>query len=127
MKFHIWTLLAATAGVAMLLQLSWQIPEVWNDPLALVAAVALLVLGLVSGGVASHADSTRRAVRLLAFFFFVVLGIQWANSFRDDHLIWGFRWMCLGLLGGTFMPIRFGSTPAEDFDSIEEAESEDAG
>jgi hypothetical protein len=124
-KYQISTLLAATAGVAMLLQLSWQLPEVWNDPKALLAAVALLVLGAISGSLVAHSESTRRAIRLLAFFFFVVLGIQWASSFRDDFLIWGFRWMCLGLLSGSFLPMRFGEDSRLEASSAEKLDSDE--
>ena len=59
----------------MLIQLSWQLPEVWTDPFAIISSAVLLVLGVITGCIASHAPSSRRAIRFLAFFFFVVLGI----------------------------------------------------
>ena len=102
-RFPLWQALAAFVAVGMFLQLSWQIPEVYYRIDALAAGGMLLIFGGVAGAIASHSRSTQRAVRLLAFFFFLVLGVQWASSFRDDYLIWALRWLCVGLLGGTLL------------------------
>lgn len=125
MKLQIWTLLLIITGIAMLLQLSWQIPEVWHEPIALLAGAVMFALGTIGGNLMSHSESTKRAIRILAFFFFVVLGIQWANSFRDDYLIWSFRWMCLGLLVGSYLP-QIWTMPTHSIQDFESAETDDS-
>lgn len=124
LRFPIWQALAAFVAVGMLLQLSWQLPEVYYRVEALAAGAALLIFGAIAGAIASHSLSTQRTVRLLAFFFFVVLGVQWANSFRDDYLIWALRWLCVGLLSGTL--VKNHENPVADTEEDEVAATRDS-